>query len=61
MILRELLILYENLLKRNEVAARGWCHAKVSYEIALSPEGKILGVFSLKTEETRGKKTADQH
>ena len=57
MILRELLILYENLLKRNEVAARGWCHAKVSYEIALSPEGKILGVFSLKTEETRGKKT----
>ena len=56
MILNELVILYENLLRKNEVAERGWCHAKVSYEIALSPKGEILGIFSLKNEEMSGKK-----
>ncbi len=57
MILQALVNHYENLEKQGKVDQEGWCKAKVSYAVNLSEDGKILGIFSLKTEEERGKKT----
>ena len=57
MILQALVNHYENLVEQEEVTQDGWCKAKVSYAVNLSRDGKISGVFSLKTEEERGKKT----
>ena len=36
--------LYERLAEREEVAAEGWCKAKVSYAVNLSEEGRITAV-----------------
>lgn len=57
MILQALVNHYENLVEQEEVTREGWCKAKVSYAVDLSRDGKISGVFPLKTEEERGKKT----
>lgn len=57
MILQALVRHYENLERQGKVSREGWCAAKVSYGIALSPEGAIIGILPLKQEETRGKKT----
>ena len=56
MILQALVNHYENLAERGKVDQEGWSKAKVSYAINLSKDGKILGIFSLKQEEERGKK-----
>lgn len=57
MILQALTRYYEILAREEKVSRKGWCTAKVSYAVNLSKEGKIRGIFCLKTEETRGKKT----
>lgn len=57
MILQALTRYYEVLAREEKVSRKGWCTAKVSYAVNLSKEGKIRGIFCLKTEETRGKKT----
>ena len=55
MILDALVGLYERLAEREEVAAEGWCKAKVSYAVNLSEEGRITGILPMKTEADRGK------
>lgn len=57
MILQALVNHYENLASKGVVSREGWCQAKVSCAVELSEEGEILGIISLKEEETRGKKT----
>lgn len=56
MILQALVKHYEDLAEQGKVDREGWCRAKVSYGIHLSKEGKVLGIISLKQEETKGKK-----
>ena len=48
MILQALVKHYENLAEQGKVSRLGWCHAKVSYEIELSPEGDVVGITSRK-------------
>ena len=57
MILQSLVKYYENLENQGLVSRLGWCHAKVSYAINLSDEGRVLGIQSRKIESQRGKKT----
>ena len=57
MILQSLVKYYENLENQGLVSALGWCHAKVSYAVNLSDEGRVLGIQSRKIESQRGKKT----
>ena len=47
MILDALVGLYERLAEREEVAAEGWCKAKVSYAVNLSEEGRITGILPM--------------
>lgn len=56
MILQALVNHYENLVAQGMAEKEGWCKAKVSYAVDLSENGSILGIYSLKTEEERGKK-----
>ena len=58
MILQALVRYYETLLKQGKVEEPGWSVAKVSAEIQLDEEGKLLGILSLRNEVQRGKKTA---
>ena len=60
MILQALVNHYENLAEQEKVDQEGWCKAKVSYAVNLLKDGKISGVFSLKTEEERGKNPEPQ-
>lgn len=57
MILQALVRYYETLLKQGKVEEQGWSAAKVSAEIQLDEEGKLLGILSLQNEVQRGKKT----
>ncbi len=57
MILQALVKYYETLLKQGKVEEPGWSAAKVSAEIQLDEEGKLLGILSLQNEVQRGKKT----
>lgn len=56
MILQALAKYYENITEEGKASKPGWCSAKVSYLIDLSPNGDVKGIISLKTEEERGKK-----
>lgn len=56
MILDALVGLYERLAEREEVAAEGWCKAKVSYAVNLSEEGRITGILPMKTGSRPRKK-----
>ena len=56
MILQALVKHYENLVEEEKVSKRGWCSAKVSYEIELSKEGAVQNIICLKEEVERGKK-----
>lgn len=56
MILQSLVRYYEYLNKQGLVSGMGWCHAKVSYAINLSEDGRIIGIQSRKIEEAQGKK-----
>lgn len=56
MILQALVKEYENLAEKELVTRPGWCHAKVSYGIDLTADGRVKGIIWLKSEEQRGKK-----
>lgn len=60
MILQALVSYYESLAKQGKVSREGWCQAKVSYAINLSEEGRITGIFSLKSEEEKRKTLVPQ-
>lgn len=57
MILQSLVQYYETLERRGETTKPGWCRAKVSFALELSPEGDLIRVLYLKEEKERGKKT----
>ena len=57
MILQALVRYYETLLKQGKVEEPGWSAARVSAEIQLDEDGKLLGALSLQNEVQRGKKT----
>ena len=57
MILQALVKEYENLAQKGLVSEPGWSQAKVSYAIDLKDDGSIKVIYSLKTEEQRGKRT----
>lgn len=57
MILQAMVRYYETLLKQGKGEAPGWSAARVSAEIQLDAEGKMLGILSLQDEVQRGKKT----
>lgn len=57
MILQALTKHYEVLAEQGKVAEIGWCQAKVSYALDIARDGTLLGIISLKQEETRGKKS----
>lgn len=57
MILQALTQYYEDLLARGEVARPGWTKARVSWGLELAPDGRLLAVVPLQTEQVRGKKT----
>lgn len=57
MILQSLVKYYETLLRDEKAAPQGWCHAKVAFALNLDLNGELKGVFSLRQEVERGKKT----
>lgn len=57
MILQALTSYYEMLARRGEISKSGWGKAKVSFALDLNEQGEIEGLYSLKTEQTAGKKT----
>ncbi|MBO1680370.1 type I-C CRISPR-associated protein Cas8c/Csd1 [Bittarella massiliensis (ex Durand et al. 2017)] len=62
MILQSLVEYYEILLQKDKdgsIPQPGYSPAKVSYALELSPEGEILGVFSLRVKQQRGKKEVE--
>lgn len=59
MILQALVRYYELLAAQGKLPGPGYCTAKVSYALNLSPEGTILSVMALRGQEQRGKKTVD--
>ena len=56
MILQALVQYYEALLAKGKIASPGWTSAKISWGLELSPEGQLLAVHSLQTEQPKGKK-----
>lgn len=57
MILQSLTEYYGVLKEKDLVPVFGWCKARVSYAMDISPAGELLRVIPLKVEETYGKKT----
>lgn len=57
MILQALTEHYEALVKQGKLARPGWSDAKVTFALAINDGGELTQVLSLKTEQTRGKKT----
>lgn len=57
MILQALTRHYETLANKGKVSKQGWCRTKVSYALEIDRDGSLLGITSLKKEESRGKKT----
>lgn len=57
MILQALTRLFEDLVRRGEIARPGWGKAKISYALCLSEAGALTGVVPLLREEQVGKKT----
>lgn len=60
MILQALVQHYEDLAAKGAIAPPGWGPAKVSFALYLDGNGELTRVVSVKTEQTRGKKTALQ-
>ena len=56
MILQALVKEYGNLAQKGLVSKPGWSQAKVSYAIDLNADGSIKVIYSLQTEDQRGKK-----
>ena len=59
MILQALVKEYENLAQKGLVSKPGWSQAKVSYAIDLNADGSIKVIYSLQTEDQRGKRLHD--
>lgn len=59
MILQSLVRYYEILAEQNLVPSPGYCMAKVSYALHLSPDGELLGIVNVKEHTQRGKKEVD--
>lgn len=59
MILRALVDYYEILAQSGEISRPGYCKAKVSFALNLTPKGELLNVIPLKEEALRGKKTVE--
>ena len=57
MILQSLVQYYEALEQRGEITRPGWCNARVSFALELSPDGELKRVISLKEEKQKGRKT----
>lgn len=57
MILQALTEQYEALAEQGKLARPGWSDAKVTFALAINDGGELTQVLSLKTEQTRGKKT----
>lgn len=57
MILQSLVQYYEALEQKGEITRPGWCIARVSFALELSPEGDLKRIISLKNEVPKGKKT----
>nr|WP_326166297.1 type I-C CRISPR-associated protein Cas8c/Csd1 [uncultured Oscillibacter sp.] len=58
MILQALSEHYEALASQGKIARPGWSDAKISFALCIDGSGGLERVVSLKTEQTRGKKTA---
>ena len=54
--LRALVRLYERLAEEGKAPPLGWTRAKISFALKLDSEGRIVQVFDLRREETRGTK-----
>ena len=59
MILQALTRYYEILAAKGMLPKPGYCTAKVSCALNLSPEGELLSLLTLRRPEQRGKKTMD--
>ena len=59
MILQALVDYYEAMAKQGKLAKPGWCEAKISYGLNISPEGDLLDVVSMKISVQKGKKTVE--
>lgn len=57
MILQALTKHYEALVEQGKLARPGWSDTKVTFALAIDDSGELTQVLSLKTEQTRGKKT----
>lgn len=57
MILQALTEQYEALVEQGKLDRPGWSDTKVTFALAISDSGELTQVLSLKTEQTRGKKT----
>ena len=57
MILQALTRHYETLVRAGALQGPGWGPVKVSYALSISGEGELEQVISMKTEQTKGKKT----
>ena len=57
MILQSLVQYYEALEQKGEITRPGWCIARVSFALELSPDGDLKRIISLKNEVPKGKKT----
>lgn len=57
MILQALTEQYEALVEQGALARPGWSDTKVTFALAINDSGELTQVLSLKTEQTRGKKT----
>lgn len=56
MILQSLVQYYETLAEKGKITKPGWSNAKISFALELSPEGQLIRVISMKTEQPKGKK-----
>ena len=57
MILQALVHYYEELLAHGKLAAPGWSDEKVSWALEIAPDGRLLAVYDIQTDVTRGKKS----
>ena len=57
MILQAMVHYYEELLAHGKLAAPGWSDEKVSWALEIAPDGRLLAVYDIQTDVTRGKKS----
>jgi CRISPR-associated protein Csd1 len=57
MILQALVRHYEDLSAQGKIAPPGWGAGKISFALSIDEQGRLLHVASVKTEQSKGKKT----